>query len=140
MGKMNWGRIFLGGLLWFVVYHLLGAASWFLFLEKEWTPALAALGRHIEETPGFIALFLFLTLGFGVAAVWLYAAIRPRYGAGPKTAACAGLAVWKIGILLPTLAWGWLLGFPIGLIAGTVASALVGSVAATVVGAWPYQE
>ena len=80
MGKMNWGRIFLGGLLWFVVYHLLGAASWFLFLEKEWTPALTALGRPFQYAPGFIALFLFLTLVFGISSVWFYAAIRPQIG------------------------------------------------------------
>ena len=30
----------------------------------------------------------------GIAAVWLYAAIRPRFGAGLKTALIAGIAVW----------------------------------------------
>jgi hypothetical protein len=29
--------------------------------------------------------------------MWLYAAIRPRYGPGPKTAAVAGFALWFIG-------------------------------------------
>ena len=44
---------------------------------------------------------MFLAWGFlvGIFAVWLYAAIRPRYGAGPKTALCAGAAVWGIGYL-----------------------------------------
>src|SRR5207249_3963498 len=42
---------------------------------------------------------MFLAWGFlvGIFAVWLYAAIRPRYGAGPKTALCAGAAVWGLG-------------------------------------------
>jgi len=30
----------------------------------------------------------------GFAAVWLYAAIRPRFGPGPRTAVIAGVAVW----------------------------------------------
>ena len=31
--------------------------------------------------------------------VWLYAAIRPRFGPGPKTAICAGLIVWGLSYL-----------------------------------------
>jgi hypothetical protein len=30
----------------------------------------------------------------GITTLWLYAAIRPRFGPGPKTAAIAGFAVW----------------------------------------------
>jgi hypothetical protein len=30
----------------------------------------------------------------GIAAIWLYAAIRPRYGPGAATALRAGFAVW----------------------------------------------
>jgi len=42
------------------------------------------------------AITVFVVLGFalGIGTVWLYAAIRPRYGPGPKTALCAGAAVW----------------------------------------------
>ena len=39
----------------------------------------------------------------GLFAGWLYAAIRPRYGAGPKTALCAGLFVWFLGYLLTSV-------------------------------------
>ena len=140
MGKMNWGSIFLGGLLWAVVYNLVNAASWFLFLKKEWTAALDALGRPFQETPAFIAFFLFATLVAGITVLWLYAAIRPRYGPGPKTAAGAGFAFWVIGSLIPTIAWCWLLGFPTRLLVSDVAAVLVGSVVGTVVGAWPYKE
>ena len=40
-----------------------------------------------------------MTSALGIAAVWLYAAIRPRYGAGPRTAVIAGLAVWVMADL-----------------------------------------
>ena len=140
MGKINWGRVFLGGLLWAVVYNALGAASWYLFLKTEWTAAMEALGRPFHETAGFIAVFLLLTLVAGIFALWLYAAIRPRYGAGPKTAVCAGLALWLIGSLLPTIAWFRLLLLPVGLLIADLAAALVSIVVATVVGAWLYQE
>ena len=35
----------------------------------------------------------------GFIAVWLYAAIRPRFGPGPKTAIIAGLVVWALSHL-----------------------------------------
>src|SRR5687767_13950858 len=41
-----------------------------------------------------IATFVMLAFALGIAMVWLYAAIRPRYGAGVNTALCAGAAVW----------------------------------------------
>jgi hypothetical protein len=73
--------------------------------------------------------------------VWLYAAIRPRYGAGPKTALCAGLAVWVAGGLLPNAALMGITGlFPSDL---TTVSTLAGVVewsAAILAGAALYQE
>ncbi len=39
-------------------------------------------------------------LVIGLAAVWIYAAIRPRFGAGPKTAFYAGLVSWVLASLV----------------------------------------
>ncbi len=76
----------------------------------------------------------------GIAIVWLYAAIRPRYGAGPKTALCAGLAVWFF-------VWLWGFGgtvvmglYPTKLVLITVIWGLFEVPIAAVVGAWPYKE
>src|SRR5437667_4515115 len=43
-----------------------------------------------------IAIGVFVIGGFvlGVLLVWLYAAIRPRFGPGPKTSLIAGLVLW----------------------------------------------
>ena len=38
--------------------------------------------------------FVFFAFLLGIVTVWLYAAIRPRFGAGAKTAVIAGLFVW----------------------------------------------
>jgi hypothetical protein len=40
---------------------------------------------------------------YGISLVYLYAAIRPRYGPGPKTAIWAGLIMWVIAVLLREL-------------------------------------
>jgi hypothetical protein len=140
MGKMNWGRIFLGGVLWFVVYEVLGGTTWWLFLRAESIAAVESLGRPFPATVGFLVFFLLGGLAVGIFALWLYAAIRPRYGPGPKTAARTALALWVIAGLLPAAFWFRLLLLPTGLLVGTLAGALVAAVVATLVGAWLYQE
>jgi len=107
-----------GGLLWAVVYNALWAVSWFLFLRRNFIAAFEALGRPFPETIEWVVTYVLLTIVGGVFAPWLYAAIRPRYGPGPKTAAIAGFACWVIGVLLPTVAWFRLLEFPTGPRAG----------------------
>ena len=74
-----------------------------------------------------------------MVAIWLHAAIRPRYGPGPKTAAIAGLVLWFI-LSLADVVWGALLSLPISFLATSSAIWLVLMVGATVVGAWLYKE
>lgn len=140
MAKINWSRVFLGGLLWSVVYNVLWTAAWYLFLQGEWTPALEALGRRFPETPAFFVFFVFATLVLGVFSLWFYAAIRPQYGPGPKTAAGAAVSLWLVAALIPSIAWALVLQLPLRLVVTSVAASLVGTVAATLAGAWLYKE
>jgi hypothetical protein len=85
----------------------------------------------------------FNILGFanGIFAVWLYAAIRPRYGAGPKTAICAGVALWVIAILLPNVGFMSVSGlFPNNLTVLTTLGGIFECVVATLAGAAVYKE
>ncbi len=137
MGKINWGRVVLGGLLFGLVTYVLGAAGW-LFYGEQWMAAMQALGRPFP-TSRSIATFGVLPLVLGIVTIWLYAAIRPRYGPGPKTAALAGFALWLI-LSLADAFWASLHLLPIRLIAKGVGAYLVIIVVAAVVGAWPYRE
>ena len=87
MGKINWTRVILGGLVAGVIINVFESVLNGVILAKDMEAAISALGRQM----GGGALAVFIAWGFlvGIFAVWLYAAIRPRYGAGPKTAACA---------------------------------------------------
>jgi hypothetical protein len=87
-------------------------------------------------------LLMFLVWGFlvGIFAVWLYAAIRPRYGAGAKTALCAGAAVWGLGYLLASVMPIALHIFPRHIMAIGLAVGLVEGLVGTVAGAWLYRE
>jgi len=138
MGKINWNRVILGGLVAGVIINVFEFALHGFVLAKDMDAAVRALGREV----GGGALLMFLAWGFlvGIFAVWLYAAIRPRYGAGPKTALCAGAAVWGLGYLLAAVGPIALHLFPRHIMAIGLAVGLAEVLVGTVAGAWLYRE
>lgn len=89
---------------------------------------------------GAIAMFVILGFLVGTALVWLYAAIRPRLGAGPKTAAIAGVVVWFLDYFCGSIAFGALGVFSTQLLFIALVWGLVEMVVAALVGAWLYSE
>lgn len=83
---------------------------------------------------------MFLDFVAGVFLVWLYAAMRPRFGAGPGTAVKAGLAGWFAASLLVTLFMWPMALMPHNLMIITTVVALVQWPLAVVVGAKFYTE
>ncbi len=61
-------------------------------------------------------------------------------GAGPKTAACAGAAVWSLGYLLASVTPLTLKLFPTRVMGINLAVGLVEVIVGTVAGAWLYRE
>src|SRR6478672_3912498 len=99
MKSVNWGRVILGGILAGVVMNVSEFVLNEVVLKKANEDAMKALGKTMPESGGTIGVWIVLGFVIGIAAVWLYAAIRPRYGAGPGTAVKAGIAVWVLGSL-----------------------------------------
>ena len=76
----------------------------------------------------------------GILSVWLYSAIRPRYGAGVKTAVIAGVFIWVVRELFPDIEFGsWGL-YPANLVVADGATTLVTCIVGTIIGAWIYKE
>src|SRR6266699_1794751 len=138
MGKINWPRVILGGLAAGLIINVFESALNGVILAKDMEAAISALGRQM----GGGALAMFIAWGFlvGIFAIWLYAAIRPRYGAGPKTALCAGATVWGLGYLLASVTPIALHLFPRHVMAIGLAVGLVEVLVGTVTGAWLYRE
>ena len=139
MAKINMGRTILGGLLAGLVLNIGEFLLNEPILGKQWEAAMQSLNRP-PIGGGAIGWFVVMSFVLGIAIVWLYAAIRPRYGAGPKTALCAGLAVWFFVWL-----WGFggtiVLGlYPTKLVLITVVWGLVEVPIASLAGAWLYKE
>ena len=138
MGKINWGRVFVGGLVAGLIISLFEYVTNGVVLAANWDAAMKALGRHFPASA--IPVFIVGDFITGVAAIWLYAAARPRFGVGPKTAALTGFAYWIMGYALPTLGQIPLGLFPKRLLVFGCIVGLVEIVVASVVGAWLYRE
>jgi len=137
---INGARVILGG----VVAGLIVNVSEFLVnnvvLGDEWSNAMEALNRPAEMPSGATAVFWLWGFMTGIMALWLYAAMRPRFGPGPKTAVLAAVAVWVPGSLLGVVFPAVLALFPTSLMAIGVVSGLVELVVGTLAGAWLYRE
>lgn len=140
MGKINWTRVLLGGFVAGLVFNILQFAAWAWFLRRELSAPLEALGHPLRETAGATILIILVSFLAGFLVIWLYAAIRPRCGAGPKTAAVAGIFA-GILLVIPNLGWGSLLRLiPARVWVIDAVDTLVIAVVGTLVGAWLYKE
>jgi hypothetical protein len=140
MAHTNRGRVILGGLAAGVVINVVEYVTNGVVLKDGWAHAMQALGKPTELAPAAIVMFNIWGFLLGIAAVWLYAAIRPRYGLGPGTAVRAGLAAWALAVFLGDLVYYPLGLFPARLVVISAAVELVEVIVATMVGAWLYKE
>jgi hypothetical protein len=140
MGKINLGRVIIGGLLAGVVLNVLEFLLNGPILGGQWAAAMESLNRMLPEGAGAMIGYIVWNFLMGIALVWFYAIARPRLGPGPKTAICMGLAVWFVV---------WFLGFGATLLAGMFPANLVVITLiwelfevpiASVAGAWLYKE
>ena len=91
MGKINWSRVVLGGLLAGLVLNVFDFLVNGVWLMADWEAAMRALGKD-PISNAMIGLYVLWDFALGIFVIWLYAAVRPRYGAGPGTAVLAGVA------------------------------------------------
>ncbi len=139
MGKINWGRVVLGGLLAGVVLNVYDWVVNGVLLAAQWNAALQALGKG-EMGGSMIVWFVLCDFLLGIWGLWLYAAIRPRFGPGPKTAVWAGLAGWFIFGLLNAISQMPMGLFPPTLYHYNLIGAVVMYPVAVVAGAAVYKE
>src|SRR5256886_8361404 len=103
MGKINWGRVIVGGLLAGVVLNAFDYVYYGVVMKSDMAAAMQALGKQPQAIDALVPWFIFLDFIYGIGVLWVYAAIRPRFGAGPKTGVIPGVPVWFLLILLHNL-------------------------------------
>lgn len=100
---INNQKVIVGGIGAGVVMAALNFLVNGVLMADQNVAALNALNPSLAETAGSsstAAAFIVIDLVFGIVLVWTYAAMRPRLGPGPKTAALAGVQVWFVALLL----------------------------------------
>ena len=138
MGKINLSRVILGGILAGIVVNISEFLLHQVVMKAQEAEVMKTLGKPMPEGGGVILVWLLWGFAWGIVAVWLYAAIRPRYGPGPGTAARAGVAAWFFCCLLSTVTMTNLGLLPFSAV--ELFWNLVQDIVAVIAGAWVYKE
>ena len=139
MARINTRGVVVGGLAAGLIINI----SEYILNEPVLGAQMAAsLTAHNLPPIGGNAIAVFVVLGFvlGLVLVWLYAAIRPRFGAGPRTAAIAGVIVWFLDYFCGAIGFGALGLFSQRVILIALVWGLIELVLAALVGGRFYSE
>ena len=139
MASMNVGRVVAGGLLAGLIINISEFVLNQPILGEKWKEAMEAM--NLQE-PGGAAIGFFIVTCFvlGFLTVWMYAAMRPRLGAGPKSAMIAGLFVWLLYYGLVNVAIGLMGVFSFDLLGIVLGWSIVEMSIASVIGCAIYKE
>ena len=141
MTKINFGRLFVGGL---IASVLLFVSDGFLHeqvFKQYWEYLYQGLGAKPPESHATAMVYFFIfELGRGFLAIFIYALMRPFYGVGPKTAVFSAIAAW-LAFSVTAPAEFIPLGFYGRRLWVMVAAAqLVTSIATNLLAAWIYRD
>jgi hypothetical protein len=141
MAGINLGRVVAGGLVAGLVMNVVDGIANGAILGERWAEETKRLGVDMSQAVQSQSLAGWITFDFlcGITLLWLYASIRPRYGAGARTALVAGLAVWFI-THLAFAAWVFNGLYSAGLVGASAVGGLVAAVGGALAGCAVYRE
>src|SRR5262245_5091925 len=139
---MNTSKVLVGGLAAGVVANIIAFVGFGLLLGQRMEAEAVAVAPVLQGrgmTGGAIATNVIAQFVVGILLVWLYAAMRPRFGPGMKTATKAALVVWVCGFLFHL---DWLIAGMMTSVTYAMAAAvaLVQVLASAAVGGMLYRE
>jgi hypothetical protein len=139
---INTSKVIVGGLAAGVVMNVTGFLINGMLLGKQMeaemvaaAPTLQGKGMDAATMTGRVLT----SFAIGLLLVWLYAAMRPRFGPGFKTAAYAAFAIWLCGFLF-YLDWLYMGMMSVGLYAMVSVAMAVSLLIAAWVGGMLYKE
>lgn len=132
-------RWLLGGIVAGVLMWILEGVASTIYMRDMQT-ALQAHGLAMEMNAGVFLISVVASLIAGLTLVFFYAAARPRFGPGPKSAVIVAVALWIGGYLLSLLGYQLLGLFPVRMLALWGLVGLTEMIIAALVGGWIYSE
>lgn len=141
MSGINWWKVITGGLLAGVVFNVIDFAINGLFMVDDFAANAARLGLDpaTQTAPDVITTWVIVDFIFGLTVVAIYAAIRPRFGPGVRTALIAGLLLW-IGPTSLMLGFAKSGIFTMAIFGKMLIPTLFNACAGSLAGAWAYKE
>ena len=141
MTQINWGRLFLGSLIAAIIMFATDGFIHETLAKADWHALYEALGAREPDPHGSSMIyFAIFELGRGFTAIMFYVLMRPFFGAGPKTAALAGIVGWIAFSLTGPVQF-----IPLGFFSNALwikvgAIHLITSIIATIAGAALYKD
>ena len=140
MAQLNSSRVIVGGLAAGLVMNAIDATTNGFLLGTRWmveTEALnpGLLAKASSGTMGWVVVDFIL----GILTVWVYAAIRPRLGPGPRTAFTAASVIW-LAAHAAYASYAFMGYYSWSLVGASSLGGLVASLAGGYVGARLYRE
>lgn len=137
--RINTNRLLVGGVVVGVLLWLLEAAASMIYLD-DMRMALQAhsLVLQMKSSTWLASLAGFLM--FGLTLVFMYVAMRPRFGPGPKTAIIAAVTLWLGGYVTSLIGYDQIALYPRSLLYLWGVVGLLQLIIGSLVGAWIYRE
>jgi hypothetical protein len=99
---INTSKVLVGGLVAGVIMNVSGFLVQGMMLGPRMEAEMVAVAPTLQGRgmgTGAMTGRVLTQFAIGILLVWLYAAMRPRFGPGMKTAAYSAFAVWLCGFL-----------------------------------------
>lgn len=139
MSGINVKRWLAGGVAAAALIWVLEGVSNMLVLSGT-EEVLRAHGLTLQFTASMWILTILISLVAGLALVFFYAAARPRFGPGPRTAIIVAVVLWAAGPLVSILGYQMIGLYPSPLLVHAALVGLVEWILAALLGAWVYRE
>jgi len=140
MAQLNSSRVIVGGLAAGLVMNVIDATTNGFLLGNRWMVETQALNPELlakaqSGTMGWVLVDFIL----GIITVWVYAAIRPRLGPGPRTALTAAFVIW-LAVHAAYASYAFMGYYSWSLVVASSVGGLVAALAGGYVGARLYRE
>jgi len=139
MSGINVNRWLAGGVAAGVLIWVLEGIGSVLYRGQMET-ALEAHNLSMEMSAAVIFISVVVSLVAGLTLVFFYAAARPRFGPGPKTAVIVAVAFWFGSMFLSLMGYHMMNLFPPGLLVMWGVMGLVEWILAALLGGVIYKE
>ena len=139
MSGINVSRWLMGGIVAGIVIWLFEGLASLLYMSDMET-ILERYGLEMQMTASTWILTVVLSLITGLILVFFYAAVRPRFGPGPKTAVIVAVVLWTGGTLVSLVGYHMVGLYPVTMLALWGLVGLIEMIVAGLIGCRIYRE